>query len=235
MTDTYLDGLLDELVTAEPREHWNDVLHRARRSRRRYGAIVAAVAVLALAPATWAAVDAFEGTPAPRSIQLNFLRFDAQAAARQYALAEAGFTARVPRADAAKAHGVLQLQTGDGPLDMWAAPELNDSGSCWWVSWESDLRTDKSGGFGSCTPAGRQAIDPINFNDPNHPAYMVVAGSVHGPETLLDVTLTDGSTATLPVAEHLFVGALPHGSHIATIVGHDANGDTVATWPPPRS
>lgn len=31
--DAYLDGMLDELVAAEPREAWSDVLGRARRSR----------------------------------------------------------------------------------------------------------------------------------------------------------------------------------------------------------
>ena len=62
MMDAHLDQLLDELVPVEPREQWNDVLRRARRSRRRYFAVVAAVAVLVLAPAAWAAVNAFEGS-----------------------------------------------------------------------------------------------------------------------------------------------------------------------------
>jgi hypothetical protein len=44
------------------------------------------------------------------------------------------------------------------------------------------------------------------------------------------MTLTDGTTTTLPVVEHLFLGALPHGSNVASVTGRDANGDVVATW-----
>jgi len=61
MNDSYLDGLLDELVRPQAQESWDDVLHRARRSQRRYVALVAVVGVLILAPATWATVNAFSG------------------------------------------------------------------------------------------------------------------------------------------------------------------------------
>lgn len=54
MSDDYLSELLDELVTAEPQPAWNDVLTRARRSRRRSMTAVAALAVLVLAPSAWA-------------------------------------------------------------------------------------------------------------------------------------------------------------------------------------
>lgn len=233
--DAYLDGLLDELVAAEPRERWDDVLGRARRSRRRYTAVVAAVAALAVVPATWAAVNAFEGTPAPPSIHQSFVQWNAGAEQMETSAAQDGFKTQVPRADASKAHGVLQLATTDGPLDMWAAPELDGSGTCWFVGWESDMHGDNARGGGSCTEADE---DPINAgwewgND--HPTYTVLEGSVTGDETTLDVTLTDGSTTTLPVVEHLFLGALPKGSQPASIVGRDANGDVVATWTEPGS
>jgi len=52
--DAYLDGLLDELVVTEPREAWCDVVARARRSRRRYVTVVAAIATLVVAPSAWA-------------------------------------------------------------------------------------------------------------------------------------------------------------------------------------
>jgi len=71
--DAYLDGLLDELVTAGPREAWSDVLRRARRSRRRYTALVAVLAALVLAPAGWAiqraALSAPPIPPAPPAYQ----------------------------------------------------------------------------------------------------------------------------------------------------------------------
>lgn len=52
--DAYLDELLDKLVAAEPREAWNDVLHRARRTHRLYVGAAAGVGALVLAPAGWA-------------------------------------------------------------------------------------------------------------------------------------------------------------------------------------
>jgi hypothetical protein len=238
MMDAHLDQLLDELVPMEPREQWNDVLSRARRSRRRYIAVVAAVAVLVLAPAAWAAVNAFEGTPAPQVIQQDFSYHRVTINPRT------GFVHFIPDADASKAHGVLQLQTSDGPLDLWAAPERrvvhgeplvpkNDvSGTCWFVGCESDISAEHAIGTGSCTESNDPAITPETYNDASHPAYTVLVGSVTGLETTLDVTLTDGSTTTLPVAEHLFMGALPHGSELASITGREANGNVVASWTP---
>jgi hypothetical protein len=226
MTD-YLDHLLDELVPAErDAGSWSDVLERARRSRRRYTAAVAAVAALVLAPAAWAAVNAFEGTPAPQVIEQNF---------SYHRVAINPWTGNIVNetdADAGKSHGVLQLQTSDGPLDLWAAPEIDKSGICWFAGWESDISADHAIGTGSCTESGDAAVDPRTYNDANHPAYTVLVGSVTGSETTLDVTLADGSTTTLPVAEHLFLGALPPGSQLATITGRDATGNVVASWTP---
>jgi hypothetical protein len=224
MSETYLDGLLDELVTADPDEQWNDVVARARRSRHRYTAVVAAVVVLVLAPGTWAAVNAFEGTPAPHVIEQDFSYH------RVTINPWTGFVHRLPDADASKSHGVLQLQTSDGPLDLWAAPETDGSGMCWFVGWESDISASHAIGTFACTTSDDAAITPETYNAASHPAYTVLVGSVTGSETTLDVTLTDGSTTTLPVAEHLFLGALPPGSQLASITGREAAGNVVATW-----
>jgi hypothetical protein len=223
----YLDHLLDELVPAQRDPgSWSDVLDRARRSRRRYTSLVAVVAALVMAPAAWAAVNAFEGTPAPQVIQQNFSYH------RVTINPWTGNIINETDADASRAHGVLQLQTSDGPLDLWAAPEIDKSGICWFAGWESDISADHAIGTGSCTESGDAAVDPRTYNDANHPAYTVLVGSVTGSETTLDVTLADGSTTTLPVAEHLFLGALPPGSQLATITGRDATGNVVASWTP---
>jgi hypothetical protein len=226
-TNDYLDDLLDKLVPSErDAGNWSDVLDRARRSRRRYTAAVAVVAALVLAPATWAAVNAFEGTPAPQVIQQNF---------SYHRVTINPWTGKILNeddADASKSHGVLQLQTSDGPLDLWAAPETDGSGTCWFVGWESDISADHAIGTSACTTSNDAAITPQTYNDASHPAYTVLVGSVTGSETTLDVTLTNGSTTTLPVAEHLFLGALPSGSQLASITGRDAAGNVVASWRP---
>ena len=226
MTD-YLNHLLDELVPVErDAGSWSDVLDRARRSRRRYAVAVAVVAALVLAPAAWAAVSAFEGTPAPQVIQQNFSYH------RVTINPWTGNIINETDADATKSHGVLQLQTSDGPLDLWAAPEIDKSGICWFAGWESDISADHAIGTGSCTESNDAAINPRTYNAASHPAYTVLVGSVTGSETTLDVTLTNGSTTTLPVAEHLFLGALPPGSQLASIIGRDATGNIVASWTP---
>jgi hypothetical protein len=223
----YLDHLLDQLVPAErDAGSWSDILDRARRSRRRYTAAVAVVAALVLAPAAWAAVNAFEGTPAPQVIQQHFSYH------RVTINPWTGNIVNETDADASKSHGVLQLQTSDGPLDLWAAPETNGSGTCWFAGWESDISADHAIGPGSCTTSNDAAITPETYNDASHPAYTVLVGSVTGSETTLDVMLTDGSTTTLPVAEHLFLGALPPGSQLASITGRDATDNVVASWTP---
>ena len=71
--DAYLDGLLDELVPAEPCVAWNDVLRRARRAHRLYVGAAASVGALVLAPAGWAiqraVVSAQPAPPAPPAYQ----------------------------------------------------------------------------------------------------------------------------------------------------------------------
>jgi hypothetical protein len=227
MTD-YLDHLLDELVPVErDAGSWSDVLNRARRSRRRYTAAVMVLAALILAPAAWAAVNAFEGTPAPQVIQQNFSYNRVTINPTTGSILDL-----LPAADASKAHGVLQLQTSDGPLDLWAAPETDGGGTCWFLGWESNISAEHAIGNGSCTTSNDTAITPETYNDASHPSYTVLVGSVTGSETTLDVTLTNGSTTTLPVAEHLFLGALPPGSQLASITGRDAAGQVVASWTP---
>lgn len=55
MSERDLGELFEEtLVTVEPRPAWNDVLARTRRSRRRFGAAIAAVLLFVLVPAAWA-------------------------------------------------------------------------------------------------------------------------------------------------------------------------------------
>lgn len=146
MNDAYLDGLLDELVPAEPRDQWNDVRSRARRSQRHYFAVVVAVAALVLAPATWAAVHAFEGTPAPPSVNSS-LRIGKLMEEAAKNLAKAA-----PHVEVSKAHGVLQARTPRGTADLWAAP-TSDGKICSEIDWESATHRSLGGLASPCDPA----------------------------------------------------------------------------------
>jgi hypothetical protein len=210
MTDSYLDGLLDELVRVEPRESWDDVLQRARRAQRRYTVLVVAIAVLVLAPATWAAYRAFEGTPAPRSIRQDFVLIDG----------------------AGKAHGVLQVQTRYGPLDLWAAPELG-GGKCWILIWMRKTSNPHGSFEGTCSnPAVSAPPIDVGIGWATHP-IPVLSGSVTGRATTVEVKLSNGYTMTLPVVEHLVLGVVPlqPGARlpgVAFAIGRDASGKVVA-------
>ncbi len=231
MSESYLDGLLDELVRVDARESWDDVLRRARRAQRRYVAVVVTIAVLVLAPATWAAVKAFEGTPAPPSIKKDFVLMNRSIL--QSPAVVAGIQAQTPEAVVSKAHGVLQVQTPYGPLDLWAAPEVGGKGKCWFTIWE---RGNKRGSFeGTCSNPSIPA-PPIDISpgwDAYHPSVTKIEGSVTGPETTLEVKLTDGATTTLPVVEHLVLGVVPQpGPHlpgVVSVTGRDASGKVVVS------
>ena len=74
MTDASIDEILDEYVPpfAPRSQGWEDVLGRARRSRRRYAALAAAALALVLVPTAVSfggrVVNLFQGTPAPPAV-----------------------------------------------------------------------------------------------------------------------------------------------------------------------
>jgi len=224
MTDSHLDGLLDELVPMEPHERWDDVVHRARRGQRRYTAVVIAVAALGLAACSWVALKAFEGTPAPPPVRGTFEfsnRATAEAAKR--------IGKMFPQAEVAKAHGVLQVRTKDGPLDLWAAP-ATDGGTCFVVGFEADrLPKLQVGSTSGCVPANPQPLIGAGTAGTSAHPYTVLYGYAAGPVATAQVKLGSGRTITLPVVEHFFLAALPPGSAVASVTGRDANGKVIAT------
>jgi hypothetical protein len=243
MTDVYLDDLLDELVAAEPRDRWNDVLRRARRARRRYVAAVASIAALVVVPAAWAISHAFEGKPAPQSIKSAFQESNKMATMFAKALGR-----RQPRAIASKAHGVIQVQTADGALDLWAAPATG-GGTCYFDGWESDVHKTSAFGESSCIPGSaertRSAAHSLNISwggDYAHREYEVLKGYAFRGATTVRLRLSDGRTKTLPVVEGLFLGAIRRGenslrSHrgirVVSATARNARGHVVGTfsWP----
>ena len=61
-----------------------------------------------------------------------------------------------------------------------------------------------------------------------HPDLMTVSGTVYVAATTVQVTLDDGSTVTLPVVEHVFLGSLPKGTKVDKVAAFDAAGNQVA-------
>jgi hypothetical protein len=136
-----------------------------------------------------------------------------------------------------QAHGVIQVKTADGPLDLWAAP-ARGGGTCQLVTWEptpSHPHTSESGG---CYP-GTQPPNNLSWSsggDYWHRNYNVVTGYAYGNATIVRVMLSNGRSTRLPIVEHLFLGALPQSIHwrqrprIISVTTSDPHGNIVGYW-----
>lgn len=239
MSDAYLSDLLDGLVTADPPPAWDDVLGRARRSRRRYGLIAVAVATLVVAPATWAVTNVFEGSTPPESIsgfaqKGNELTLQAKAAFLKQA-------ADLATADVSKLRGVMQVHTPYGPLDLWAAPSDN-GGVCAYLAFEPDLRAGANGNAdGSCwSPPLRFYVAGLE-SPSSDPSLGIADGYTSIPDAATaTVTLSDGQSATSPVVEGFYLATFEQlpgeqrfggegGPAIVSTTIDDANGNQLAT------
>jgi hypothetical protein len=182
MTETSVDELLDEhMAPFGPRpDGWEDVLGRARTSRTRYAALGAAALALVLVPTSLALrgqiANLFRGTPAPPAVSTSFESNNRIADMAT----QKGFGDRFPHADVSQTHGVIEIQTADGPEDLWAAPN-DQGGHCWWV----DFANDPEGhggkpGFGTCdTNHPSAAIEPgVTWEEP-HARLATLMGLVH--------------------------------------------------------
>jgi hypothetical protein len=248
MSETYPDDLLDQLVTVEPRPDWNDVLVRARRSRRRFGAAAVAVALFVLVPAAWAVGGAFYGSAPPPPI-----RSDAAASNRLIpeslaASAAAGFTPTdlVP-IDLSKLHGLLQVQTPDGPLDVWGAPSTDGGHLCWLMALETDLAGGRNDSDGGCTQPGGLASNSGTIQTERPDVYLAYGYTDNGNAKSAQVTIKVGENVlskTGPVVDGFYLVTFPRDpsateawdeANIGTekVVTHDASGNEVETWQNP--
>jgi hypothetical protein len=213
--------------------------------RRLRPVLVAAVAVAALAGAgvaIAAGLGVFEGTPAPPDVSASFSQLNRM----PDAAVQQGIAAKWPQADVSKAHGVIEVQTPDGPEDLWAAPN-DQGGQCYFIDWANDP-TEQDGtkyGFGGCPPAW-STTNPINSPGLSwivgHPSLMTAWGIVSVDAASVELTLQDGSTMTLPVVEHVFLGSIgePAGqtgigdTRIEKATAFDASGNQVSEWTSPQ-
>jgi hypothetical protein len=233
MTEARLDDLLDELVAPfETRpDGWTDVLTRARRTRRRYAVAAAAAVALLIVPAVALSgeiASLFQGTPAPPAVSTSF-----ETANRVADMAtKNGFADRFPHADVSQAHGVLQVQTSDGPEDLWAAPN-EQGGNCWWIDFANDPPVnDEQPGFGACDTKNSGGIEPGITWVYDHPALSTLFGMVHVQADRVVVQLEDGSRLSLPVVEGAFLASLDKGARLGTVTAYDGD-EQVASWESP--
>jgi hypothetical protein len=257
MTDSPFQILSDfRAEVAEPGEHTARRIYAlatapARRNRRalerrwyarppRLVLVVVAAALLAV-PAAVAfggeIVDLFQGTPAPAEISTNFAGSNRMADTMADFATRQGFALTVPHADVSKAHGVIEIETPDGPQHLWAAPS-DQGGNCYFIDFADDppSPTGEKLGIGGCDPSPPPASN-INWGQVwfrPHPALVTVWGSVFVDAATVRVVLEGGSTLNLPVVERLFLGSLAKREKVVKVTAFDAGGNEVAEWTKPR-
>jgi hypothetical protein len=227
MNETQLLAELDEYMPSfvgEPAE-WSDVLRRARRPHRRRLMIASIAVALVAVPAALAfgskLVDLFEGTPPTPAIQTNYINFNrdlSEALRNRFsAAAESG----VRPVDLSQIHGVTAIQTSEGEVDLWSAPEQGDAGACFFVEYADELGPGGGGCDPATTPNGHNIL-PGNYWTHSHPSLQIIYGYTYGGATSVEVDLTDGSTVRLPVTEQYYFAAIDANAQISRIVSYDA-------------
>lgn len=206
-----------------------------RRSRRPRLMLAFTAAALVLVPSAIAfggkVVDLFEGTPPPPAVSIAYATINRTA---DQAVRE-GFTAKFPHADMTKLAGVIEIQTADGPEDLWTAPN-SQGGYCWFVDFPSDPASESGqSGNGTCDTA----TPPISkimlgtFWALSHPSLSTVSGRVYVDAASVQLTLADGSTVTLPVVEGMFLGSLANTDKVERATAYDAGNSKVGEWTRP--
>jgi hypothetical protein len=235
MTEPRIDDLLDELVPPFSRtaDGWDDVLARARAARSRYVVLATAMLALLLVPTAVALrgriTDLFLGTPAPPAVTSTFEGHNKVADMAT----QKGFGDKFPHVDVSRIRGLLEIETPDGPQDVWAAPN-DQGGTCWFVDWANDPAPNGTQpGTGTCDNGDeRRSIGTSFAWELPHPTLKTLFGLVPVQTDRVVVELTDGSTRTPPVVQGVFLASLDEDAQLARITAYDG-AEQVATWEPP--
>jgi hypothetical protein len=222
-------------VNSAPRRSDPSWLLRRTSSHRRL-VLVVTLGALVLVPAAVAVggkvLDLFQGsTPTPAvSTAYETMNSSADAMIKQ------GFADRFPKSDLNKLHGVIEIQTTDGPQDLWAAP--NDSGGqCFFVDFASDpASASGKAGNGTCdsTTTNASTITVASFWTLAHRDISTAYGRVRVPAASVKLTLADGSAVAAPVVESFFLVSLKKGGQVARVTAYNTAGNQVADWTPPQ-
>lgn len=231
MSEALIDDLLDELVPpVEQLPRWDDVVRRARRLHRRRIGLASVVVALVAVPSGYALAHAFEGTPPPASVSNAVSVMNAMTdQANAYAAAQ-GFAAHEPHAIGSTVHGVVQVQTADGPVDLWAAAS-DSGGTCYLFDWEADGTTASGVARAGGTCDERLPSSGLGVAwewSAEHPAYKVVYGRTTLAATTIELRFADGTTTSLPIVEHLFLGVVPNAQQIVSARALGATGAELA-------
>jgi hypothetical protein len=176
-------------------------------------------------------VDLFEGSPpTPAIVSLYAPLAKAPTSATRQEIAN-----KLPEADLSKIHGVMEIQTADGPEDLWTAPNTA-GGQCVFVDFANDAPVqDTQPGNGACDTATPPSsnVKLQTFWMRSHSSLSTVYGRVYVNAASVKLDLADGSSQTAPVVEGNYLASIPSNGVINHATAYDTHGDQVADWTPP--
>jgi hypothetical protein len=212
----------------------------ARRRRRGLGtrsrAVLAiGVAILVLVPTALAfggkIVDAFTGSAPTPTVTERYSLFNSMSEFANSDAVKTGFSQALPHVDVSKAHGVVQVQTADGPEQLWTAP-ASDGSKCLLAIFANDSTS------GQMWCDNGNHVSRVTFSweaNADHPNLMTGIGYVYVPATAVTLTLADGSQVAAPVIEGAYLVSLPNGAAVTHVAAQDASGKEVASYDPPTA
>jgi hypothetical protein len=229
---------------------WQEVVRLAappgRRAVRTWIIALSIVAVGSTAALAFAGVrGVFFGTPAPKIVQQAFARNNAmrelvQNWARTHH--KAGLVWIPPRVNGRSAHGVIAVETSDGPLLLWAAPGENGR-QCWFIEFARDQVGHKHPTGGGGCDSGLYPATQINWGyggSVAHATLRVLSGRLYVNAATVDVVARDRDTGVtktyrLPVVDRYFLAAFPRSVEVPSkLTALDSQGHVLAQVSGPR-
>jgi hypothetical protein len=152
-------------------------------------------------------------------------------------------------ADVSKLHGLLQVQTPDGPFDVWGAPSTQGNLLCYVEGFESDLApgADHNMDAGCTQPGGLAANYGIEVESEHPDVYLTSGYTDNADAATAQVTIQVGQddlSRTGPVVDGFYVVAFPRDPTatgasddanigVLKVVTDDASGKELETWQNP--
>jgi hypothetical protein len=216
-------------------------LMRGTRGRRRL-TLALGVAALVIVPSAVAfagrIVNLFEGTSPTPAVTASY----APLAAAPTPATRQKIADDLPQADVSRVHGVLEIQTAEGPEDLWTAPNFA-GGQCVFVDFANDApEQGVQPGNGTCDiatpPDSKMTLQ--SFWMLSHRSVSTVYGRVYVNAASVKLSLADGSSQKVPVVEGNYLasiaknGGVNGNSVVNRATAYDAQGDEVAEWAPPN-
>lgn len=207
--------------------------HRMIPASRSRVALVVVLGLLILVPTAFAVrgtvIDAFTGTPPTPTVTEQYSQLNALFDMSTADAAKRGFAQVAPHVDASKAHGLVQVQTSDGPEQLWSAP-ASDGSACLLAVFVADA----SSGQMWCDSGKHLSNVSLSWEENvEHPTLETVVGFVYVNAATVTLTLADDSSVTAPVVEGAYLISLPHGMQVTHIAADDASGNEVGSYDPP--